>query len=102
MVKSVTMVMRNKILSRGTKLVQTQSYEKGIQKRNSQMTILLTLSKLKGEFITQSNIKTKPFVKTINSFKPLTIFTKKATPDIQLGSEYASKIVKCKKQIKQT
>ena len=66
------------------------------------MTILLTLSKLKGEFITQSNIKIKPLVKTINSFKPLTIFAEKATPDIQLGSEYASEIVKCKKQIKQT
>ena len=38
--------------------------------------------------------KLKPFAKTINGFMSLTIFAKNPTPDIQLGSEYASKIVK--------
>ena len=51
------------MLSRGTLLAQTSGMKKGIEKRNSQITILLTLSKLKGEFITQSNIKTEAICK---------------------------------------
>ena len=51
------------MLSRGTLLAQTSGMKKGIEKRNSQITILLTLSKLKGEFITQSNIKTEAMCK---------------------------------------
>ena len=61
MVKSETMVINNKILSRGTHLTKTRGLKKGIEKRNLltiELTILLTLRKLKGKFITQSNIKT--------------------------------------------
>ena len=53
------MVMSDKILFRGTPLAQTSDMTKGIKKGNSQITILLSLSKLKCEFITHSNIKTE-------------------------------------------
>ena len=52
MVKNVTMVMSNKTLSRGTQLAQIQCYEKKYKKIKSKITVSLTLSKLKGEFIT--------------------------------------------------
>lgn len=56
MVESTTMVLSNKKLSRRTQLPKTQWHEKGIEKGNSQVTILLTLSKLSRIHI-QSNIK---------------------------------------------
>ena len=52
MIKSVAMVISNKILSMGSQLAQTQWYEKEQNKRNSKITISLTLSKLKVKFIT--------------------------------------------------
>ena len=56
MVESTTMVLSNKKLSWRTQLPKTQWHEKGIEKGNSQVTILLTLSKLSRIHI-QSNIK---------------------------------------------
>ena len=76
MVKSVTMVMSNKILSRGHNLLKPNVIKKGIEKRNSKINILLNLSKLKSEFKTQSDIKNEPFAKTCYDFMPLNFFEK--------------------------
>ena len=57
MVKSVTMVMSNEMLFMGHSCLKLSRMKKEMNKINSEMTILLTLSKLRGEFRTQSNIK---------------------------------------------
>ena len=62
MAKNATMAMSNII--QGTQLAQTIGLKKGIEKRKKQSTnYITTLSKIKTEFITQSNIKTEAIYK---------------------------------------
>ena len=95
MFKSVTMVMSNKILSRGHSLLKLNVTKKGIEKRNSKINILLNLSKLKNEFKTQSDIKNEPFAKTFYDFMPLNFFEKNLHLWHSADSKCTSEILKC-------
>ena len=64
MAKNATMAMSNKILSRGHSLLKLLVWKKELKKEKKQSTnYIITLSKLKSEFITQSNIKTEAIFK---------------------------------------
>ena len=89
------MVTSNKILSSGIQLAQNQGHERGMEKRNDTITILLTDFKktLNSNSEPNQTSKLKPLAKAINGFKLLTIFAKSSTSDIQLNSETRPKLL---------
>ena len=75
MAKSLTMVMSNKV-SRGNSLHKLSGIKKN-RKKNSTITILLTLSKFRGEFRTQSKIKNKTISKNKQQILEVNYFCKR-------------------------
>ena len=100
MVQSVTMIMSSKILStRGHSLLKLCRMKKEQKKETvKEPYYRLTITSKPNSEPTQKS-KLKPFVKTSNGFKPLTIFARKTPPQtFEWVLNTPPKFSKCKKQ----